>query len=70
VYAGDRWSDFAGNGLGYNQWLPISFETGKPVFHSLSEWNINVKEGTWSVAAGNNYCLNPTYEADRVSQAT
>jgi hypothetical protein len=70
VYAGDRWSDFAGNGLGYNQWLPISFETGKPVFHSLSEWNINVKEGTWSVGAGNNYCLNPTFEADRVSQTT
>ncbi|MBS7272046.1 MAG: family 43 glycosylhydrolase [Fibrobacter sp.] len=70
VNAGDRWSDFAGNGLGYNQWLPISFETGKPVFHSLSEWNIDVKEGTWSVGAGNNYCLNPTFEADRVSQTT
>ena len=70
VNAGDRWSDFAGNGLGYNQWLPISFETGKPVFHSLSEWNINVKEGTWSVGAGNNYCLNPTFEADRVGQTT
>lgn len=70
VNAGDRWSDFAGNGLGYNQWLPISFETGKPVFHSLSEWNINVKEGTWSVGANNNYCLNPTFEADRVSQTT
>ncbi len=70
VNAGDRWSDFAGNGLGYNQWLPISFESGKPVFHSLSEWNINVKEGTWSVGANNNYCLNPTFEADRVSQTT
>lgn len=70
VNAGDRWSDFAGNGLGYNQWLPISFETGKPVFHSLSEWNINVKEGTWSVGANNNYCLNPTFEADRVTQTT
>lgn len=70
VNAGDRWSDFAGNGLGYNQWLPISFETGKPVFHSLSQWNINVKEGTWSVGDGNNYCMNPTFEADRVSQTS
>lgn len=70
VNAGDRWSDFAGNGLGFNQWLPISFETGKPVFHSLSEWNINAKEGTWSVGAHNNYCLNPTFEADRVTQTT
>ena len=70
VNAGDRWSDFAGNGLGYNQWLPISFETGKSVFHSLSQWNINAKEGTWSVGDGNNYCLNPTFEADRVSQTS
>lgn len=70
VNAGDRWSDFAGNGLGYNQWLPISFETGKPVFHSLSQWIINAKEGTWSVGDGNNYCLNPTFEADRVSQTS
>lgn len=68
VNAGDRWSDFAGNGLGFNQWLPISFESGKPVFHSLSQWNINVKEGTWSVGRGNNYCLNPSFEADRVNQ--
>lgn len=70
VNAGDRWSNFAGNGLGYNQWLPISFETGKPVFHSLSQWNINAKEGTWSVGDGNNYCMNPTFEADRVSQTS
>lgn len=68
VNAGDRWSDFAGNGLGFNQWLPISFESGKPVFHFLSQWNINVKEGTWSVGQGNNYCLNPSFEADRVNQ--
>ena len=70
INAGDRWSDFAGNGLGYNQWLPITFETGKPVFHSVSQWNINAKEGTWSVGDGNNYCLNPSFEADRVSQTS
>ena len=25
IFAGDRWSDFAGNGLGYNQWMPLTF---------------------------------------------
>ncbi len=70
IYAGDRWSDFAGNGLGFNQWMPITFETGKPKFHSVSQWKINAKEGLWEVGDGNNYCLNPSFEADRVSQTT
>lgn len=70
IFAGDRWSDFAGNGLGYNQWLPISFESGKPKFNSMTEWNIDAAAGTWSIGAGNNYALNPTFEADRVAQAT
>ena len=70
IFAGDRWSDFAGNGLGYNQWLPISFENGKPKFNSLTEWNIDAAAGTWSVGKGNNYALNPTFEADRVKQTT
>lgn len=67
INAGDRWSDFAGNGLGFNQWLPISFEKGTPLFNSLSQWNINVEKGTWSVGAANNYALNPTFEADRIT---
>ena len=36
IFAGDRWSDFAGNGLGYNQWLPLSFTGTTPHFNSLS----------------------------------
>jgi hypothetical protein len=67
VFAGDRWADFAGNGLGYNQWLPLSVEAGKPRFHSLSAWSLDVAKGTWKVAKQNNYALNPSFEADRVA---
>jgi hypothetical protein len=70
VFAGDRWSDFAGNGLGFNQWMPLSVEAGKPRFHSLSAWSIDVTKGTWSVAQQNNFALNPTFEADRVAVTT
>jgi hypothetical protein len=67
IFAGDRWSDFAGNGLGLNQWMPLSF-TGKTAhFNSLSRWSIDAKAGTWAVALGNNYVLNPSFEADRVA---
>lgn len=67
LYCGDRWADFAGNGLGYNQWLPLSFE-GKentPRFNSLSQWKLNAKTGEWCVGMENNYILNPSFEADR-----
>ena len=67
IFAGDRWSDFAGNGLGYNQWMPLTFTGNTPHFQSLSQWSIDVATGTWSVAPGNNYVLNPTFEADRVA---
>jgi hypothetical protein len=67
IFAGDRWSDFAGNGLGYNQWMPLTFTGTTPHFQSLSQWSIDAATGTWSVAPGNNYVLNPTFEADRVA---
>lgn len=67
IFAGDRWADFAGNGIGYNQWVPLTFNGTDPVFHSLSEWNIDAQAGTWSVGAKNNFALNPSFEADRVS---
>jgi hypothetical protein len=69
MFGGDRWSDFAGNGIGYNQWLPITFNGTTPVFHSLSQWNVDAAAGTWSVGSGNNYVLNPSFDADRVAQA-
>jgi len=65
IYCGDRWADFAGNGLGYNQWCPISFEGETPVFNSLSSWNMNAHTGTWDVASDNNYVKNGNFEADR-----
>ena len=67
IFAGDRWSDFAGNGLGFNQWMPISFTGTTPHFQSLNRWSIDAKAGTWAVAPGNDYVLNPSFEADRVS---
>lgn len=65
VYCGDRWADFAGNGLGYNQWCPLSFNGDRPFFNSLSAWELNAATGEWRVARGNNYVLNGSFEADR-----
>ncbi|MEO7982825.1 MAG: family 43 glycosylhydrolase [Bacteroidota bacterium] len=65
VYCGDRWADFAGNGLGYNQWFPLSFDGQTPYFNSLSSWNLNARTGEWKVAAENNYVKNGSFEADR-----
>jgi hypothetical protein len=69
LYAGDRWSNFAGNGLGYNIWTPLSFDGKAPVFNSLSQFSLDAVKGTWRVGAGNNYVLNPGFEADRVAQS-
>ena len=65
VYCGDRWANFAGNGLGYNQWLPLSFEGKWPHFNSLSSWNLDEKTGAWAVGNDNNYVKNGSFEADR-----
>lgn len=70
IFCGDRWSDFAGNGLGYNQWCPLSFNNTTPVFNSLSQWNFDATTGEWSIGEGNNFVLNSSFEADRVSQNT
>lgn len=65
IYCGDRWSDFAGNGLGYNQWVPLSFNGKTPYFNSLNSWNLEEKTGKWSVADDNDYVKNGSFEADR-----
>lgn len=67
IYCGDRWADFAGNGLGYNQWVPLSFDGDEPVFNSLSSWSLNAVTGEWIVNHDNNYVLNSSFEADRRS---
>jgi hypothetical protein len=69
IFAGDRWSDFAGNGLGFNQWVPLTFAGTAPHFQSLSQWSLDAVTGTWAVGPGNNYVLNPSFEADRVAMA-
>jgi hypothetical protein len=65
VYCGDRWADFAGNGLGYNQWFPMSFKGDEPYFNSLSSWNLDADTGVWTVGNDNNYVMNGSFEADR-----
>ncbi len=65
VYCGDRWANFAGNGLGYNQWFPLSFGGSIPYFNSLNSWSLDAKTGEWKVAADNNYVKNGSFEADR-----
>jgi hypothetical protein len=70
IFAGDRWSDFAGNGAGYNQWMPLSFSGRMPRMESLTHWSIDATTGAWSVDPRNNYVLNPSFEADRVAMTT
>lgn len=65
IFCGDRWADFAGNGWGYNQWCPLSFDGDTPYFNSLSSWDLDAKTGTWKVADDNNYVKNGSFEADR-----
>jgi glycosyl hydrolase family 43 len=67
IFGGDRWSDFAGNGIGFNQWMPLSFEGAAASLLSYSEWSIDVATGLFDVGPGNNYALNPSFEADRVA---
>ncbi|WP_221483397.1 carbohydrate-binding protein [Saccharothrix ecbatanensis] len=66
IYAGDRWADFAWNGIGYNQWVPITKTGARPQFHSVSQWQFNVTTGEWRVGPANNYILNPDIQADRI----
>ena len=70
IFGGDRWSDFAGNGIGFNEWMALTFSGTTPTMPSLSEWSINAATGAWAVGPGNNYALNPSFEADRVSTTT
>ncbi|KQQ05664.1 MULTISPECIES: family 43 glycosylhydrolase [unclassified Rathayibacter] len=70
IYAGDRWADFAWNGLGYNQWVPLSGTGAEVRFNSLSEWDLNARTGEWQVGAGNNWILNPDFAADRIAVST
>ena len=68
LFCGDRWSDFAGNGLGYNQWVPLTVDGNNVKFNSLSEFHLNVETGEWNVGEKNNWILNPSFEADRILQ--
>ena len=49
INAGDRWADFAWNGIGYNQWVPMTKTGARPQYHSLSQWQFNATTGEWRV---------------------
>ncbi|WP_412566618.1 family 43 glycosylhydrolase [Streptomyces europaeiscabiei] len=66
IFAGDRWADFAWNGIGYNQWMPVTKTGARPQFHSVSQWQFNATTGEWRAGPANNYLLNPDIQADRV----
>ncbi len=66
IYCGDRWSNNAGNGIGYNQWVPITVNGTTCIFNSLSQWSIDAVKGTWKMGPKNNHILNPSFEADRI----
>lgn len=70
LFCGDRWSDFAGNGLGYNQWVPLTVNGTHVKFNSVSEFHLNAKTGEWKIGENNNWILNPSFDADRVSQSS
>jgi chitodextrinase len=67
VFAGDRWADFAWNGIGYNQWMPLSGSGSNVSFNSVSSWDLNAQTGEWKTGDANNYVLNPNIDADRVA---
>src|SRR5262249_35561017 len=52
---------------GYNQWTPLVFNGTAPSMQSMTEWAIDPVTGLWSVGPHNNYALNPSFEADRVT---
>ena len=65
IFCGDRWAEFAGNGIGYNQWMPLSFDGDTPHLNSLNSWELDATTGQWRVAPDNNYVKNGSFEADR-----
>ena len=65
IYCGDRWAEYAGNGIGYNVWVPFSFQGQTPLFNSLSAWSLNAITGEWKVDPENNFVRNGSFEADR-----
>jgi hypothetical protein len=67
IYCGDRWSNNTNNGIGYNQWCPLTINGDNVIFNSLSQWSLDAITGTWKIGHGNNYILNPSFEADRIT---
>lgn len=66
IFCGDRWAEFAGNGLGYNQWMPLTFDAeDRPVFNSVERWWLDPAKGSWHPDQETNLVRNGSFEADR-----
>ncbi|NOT94947.1 MAG: family 43 glycosylhydrolase [Nitrospira sp.] len=48
LYAGDRWNQYTGVGVGKNAWFPLTFANGVPTINGLQSFNIDAVAGTWS----------------------
>ena len=53
IYAGDRYSQFTGVGVGKNAWYPLTFDgNGNPTINGYGQWSIDVATGLWSANTG------------------
>ena len=70
VYAGDRYSQFTGQGPGYTAWFPLSFASGVPTINGYTQWQIDTATGTWSASTQTNVLQNPGFESGLSSWTT
>ncbi len=53
IYAGDRYSQFTGVGVGKNAWYPLTFDgNGAPTINGYGQWTIDTATGLWSANNG------------------
>lgn len=53
IYAGDRWSQKTGIGVGKNEWFPVFIDAdGVPTIYGYGQWSIDTSTGLWSANNG------------------
>jgi hypothetical protein len=65
IFAGVRWSDFAGNSIGFNQWVPLTFVGTAPQFQSLSQWLLDAVTGNLELRAREQLRVRGNHRAKR-----
>jgi hypothetical protein len=70
IYAGDRYSQFTGTGIGKNAWYPLVFNGATPVLKYYKDWYIDVVTGAWSASPGTSPVVNnPGFEEGTTNNA-